>query len=311
MLKCRTRHDEYLYMARFHRPVAAGLIALVAVLALSGCNWTGEGKNVAAAIVATADVKSRSFTGSLKMDMSQMKGMTGSTGAGTATPGSMTMTFSGAIDATDPAKPKMLMKMTAEGQDSTMVAPGDGKFYFTSGSKSYFIPIDPAAAQKPTIDPQRIYVALGDAVGNFQKSASITNAQGKSVDTIAATVNKKKLCGPVFDAFGEAMNQSTGLAGGLGGAGSAGSLNKNGKKMMQSFCQTMLKSDPRVWFGIDGGKLTDVELTADLMIPFAGPMGIEVQYHEFNQDKPQGEFLAPSGATPMSITQTAMPTTSL
>ncbi|MBJ7458570.1 MAG: hypothetical protein JHD02_05225 [Thermoleophilaceae bacterium] len=298
-------------MARFHRPVAGALIALVAVLALSGCNWKGEGKNVAAAIVATAAVKSRSFNGSLKMDMSQMKGMTGSTGASTTTPGSMTMTFSGAIDETDPARPKMLMKMTAEGQDSTMVAPGDGKFYFTSGGESYYMPIDASAAQKQTIDPQRIYVALGDAVGNFQKSASITNAQGKSVDTIAATVSKKKLCGPVLDAFGEAMNQSTGLSGGLGGAGSSGSLNKSGKKMMQTFCQTMLKSDPRVWFGIDGGKLTDVELTAQLMIPFAGPMGIEVQYHEFNQDKPQGEFVAPKGASPMNITQPATPTTTL
>lgn len=298
-------------MPRTHRILSCALIALVSVLAFSGCNWKGEGKNVAAAIVATSAVKTRAFTGSMKMDMSQMQGASGSTGANVTTSGSMTMTFSGAIDTTNDANPKMLMKMSAEGQDTTMVAPGDGKLYFTTGGKSFYTPIDPAAANQKTIDPQKIYVALGDAVGHFQKSQPIVNAQGKPVDTIAATVSKKKLCGPVFDAFGEAMSQSGGFASGLGGSsggsGSSEDLNKTGKKMMQSFCQTMLKTDPRVWFGIDNGKLTDVELTAELTIPFAGPMGIEVQYHEYNQDQPQTGFDAPAGATPMGDMNLATP----
>jgi hypothetical protein len=299
-------------MSRVHRSLSCALIALVSVLAISGCNWKGEGKNVAAAIVATSAVKTRAFTGSMKMDMSQMKGITGSTGASTTTPSSMTMTFSGAIDTTNEASPKMLMKMTAEGQDTTMVAPGDGKLYFTSGDKSYYTTVDPSSAKKQTIDPQKIYVALGDAVGHFQKSPPITNAQGKQVDTTSAKVSKKKLCGPVLEAFGEAMDQGAGgLTGGLGGSSSGDStkLNKTGEKMMQTFCQTMLKSDPQVWFGIDNGKLTDVALTAQLMIPFAGPMGIEVQYHEYNQDQPQTGFTAPPNATPMPTTPTAMPGT--
>jgi hypothetical protein len=302
-------------MSRSHRSLSCALIALVSVFAFSGCNWKGEGKNVAAAIVATSAVKTRAFTGSLKMDTSQMKGMTGSTGASTTTPGSMTMTFSGAIDSTDPANPKMLMNMTAEGQNTSMVAPGDGKIYFTSAGKSYYTPLDPSSATKQTIDPQKIYVALGDAVGHFAKSPSMNNAQGKPVDTIAAKVSKKKLCGPVLEAFGEAMDQSAGgLTGGLGGSSSDSSkLNKSGEKMMQTFCATMLKDDPQVWFGIDGGKLTDVALTAELMIPFAGQMSIEVQYHEYNQDQPQTGFTAPPNATPMpaspTTTSTAMPGT--
>lgn len=300
-------------MSRSYRSLACPLIAVACVFAFSGCNWKGEGKNVAAAIVATSAVKTRSFTGLMKMDMSQMQGMTGSTGANGSTPGSMTMSFSGAIDSTNDSNPKMWMKMSAEGQDSSMVAPGDGKLYFTSAGRSYYTPIDPSAASKQTIDPQKIYVALGDAVGHFQTSQPITNAQGKSVDTIAATVSKKKLCGPVLDAFGDAMNQSNGLTSGLGGSGASGSkdLNKDGKKMMQTFCQTMLKSDPRVWFGLDNGKLTDVELTAQLTIPFAGPMGIEVQYHEYNQDQPQTGFDAPANATPMGDMKMATPTTNL
>ncbi|MBJ7459656.1 MAG: hypothetical protein JHD02_10745 [Thermoleophilaceae bacterium] len=300
-------------MARLHRPLSCALIALVAVLAFSGCDWKGEGKGVAAAIIASSTVKTRAFTGSMTMDMSKMQGATAATGASATNPGKVEMTFSGAIDDTDPANPKMAMKMSAAGADTSMVAPGDGKFYITSGGKSYYVPIDPASTQKQTIDPQKIYVALGEAVGNFQKSPPITNAQGKQVDTTTATVSKKKLCGPVLDAFGEAMNQSSGLTSGLGGSGSSGSTNslgKDGKKMMQSFCQTMLKEDPRVWFGIDGGKLTDVALTAELTIPFAGPMGIEVQYHEYNQDQPQTGFDAPAGATPMDSSGMPAPSSS-
>jgi hypothetical protein len=294
-----------------HRPLSCALIALVAVLAFSGCGWKGEGKGVAAAIIASSTVKTRAFTGSMTMDMSQMQGATAATGSSGTSPGKVELTFSGAIDDTDPANPKMVMKMSAAGQDTSMVAPGDGKFYITSGGRSYYVPMDPAATEKQTIDPQKIYVALGDAVGDFQKSPPITNAQGKQVDTTTATVSKKKLCGPVFDAFGEAMNQSSGLTSGLGSSGSTNSLGKDGKKMMQSFCQTMLKSDPRVWFGIDNGKLTDVALTAKLTIPFAGPMGIEVQYHEYNQDQPQTGFDAPSGATPMGDINLATPPSSI
>src|SRR6476659_879524 len=118
-------------MPRLARSLVCALIALVSALALSGCNWTGDGKSVAAAIIATSNVKTRAFTGSLKMDMSQMQGMTGSTGANQATPSSMTTTFSGAIDTSHESNPKMLIKMSAEGQETTMVAPGDGKLYFT------------------------------------------------------------------------------------------------------------------------------------------------------------------------------------
>lgn len=261
-----------------------GVLLIVAV-GLTGCGWKGEGKTVAAAIVATSQVKTRSFTGSLKMDMSKTKQAS-----------SVTMLFSGAIDETDESNPKMVMKMTAEGQTSSMVAPGDGKFYATMGGKSYWV-ASPVGKSK-TIDPQKIYVALGDAVGDFQKAPALTNAQGKQVSTISATVSKSKLCGPVLDAFGEAMNQAGGF-GGLGGATAATGSGAASGKLIQNFCETMLKSDPRVWFGIDNGKLTDVDLTAELEVPMAGTIGIEVQYHEYNQGQPQTGFDAPAGATPL------------
>jgi hypothetical protein len=283
-----------------HRILSCALIAVAAVLALSGCNWTGEGKDVAAAIAASSQVKSRAFKGSMEMDMSKMTGTAGATATGSGGPQSLTMTFSGAIDSSNAAAPKMQMTMVAQGQMTSMVAPGDGKMYLTNAGKSYALPLPPETASKHTIDPQKIYVALGDAVGNFQKSQPITNAEGKPVDTTTATLDKAKLCGPVLEAFGDAMSQSTGLGSALGSSGTMTETDKSGKSMMQSFCKAMLKDDPRVWFGIDGGKLTDVELSAALTIPFAGPMAIEVQYHEYNQDQPQTGFDVPSGATPLS-----------
>jgi hypothetical protein len=274
------------------------LTCLIAVLALavnlSGCDWKGEGKNVAAAIVATSQVKTRAFTGSLKFDGSKRAP---AQNGQAQEPTSMTMTFSGAIDSTDAANPKMVMNMSAEGQNTSVVAPGDGKVYMTAGGTSFSVAVPPGQTAGRTIDPQKIYVALGDAVGDFQKAPPLTNAQGKSVTTISAKVGRSKLCGAVLDAFGEAMSQAGGLAGGLGGTTSRGGSDS---KMLQNFCKMMLKSDPRVWFGIDNGRLTDVDLTAEIKVPLAGSMGIEVQYHEYNQDRPQTGFDPPADATPLS-----------
>lgn len=286
-------------MPRARRTIVCLLIALLAVAGFSGCAWKGEGKQVAAAILATSQVKTRAFSGSMKLDMSGV----GSAGS-SQTPKSMTMNFTGAIDSRDAANPKMVMNMTAEGQSSAVVAPGNGKVYVTEGGRAYYTDIPPSQTRSSTIDPQKIYAALGSAVGDFQKAPAMTNAQGKQVTTISATVNRSKLCGAVLDAFGQALSQAgSGLAGGLGSTGSAGGSDS---KVLQSMCKSMLQSDPRVWFGLDGGRLTDVDLTADLTIPFGGKMHIEVQYHEYNQDQQQTGFDAPAGAAPLS-SLTALP----
>ena len=268
------------------------LMALFA-LALPGCAWRGEGKPVAAAIEASSQIKTRSFKGSIAFDMSQV-----ASGAASAKdPKSMTMIFDGAIDTTDAAHPKMRMNMVAEGESTAMVAPGDGKIYLTSRGASYSTEIPAERAASSTIDPQKIYAALGGAVSDFQKSQPITNAEGKPVTTTSAKVSRSKLCGPVLEAFGDALGKSAGLTGGIGG-GLAGGRGGGGE-MFSGICKAMLKSDPRIWFGVAGGVLTDGELTATINIPFGGPMGIEVQYHEFKQDQPQSGFDPPAGATPL------------
>ena len=270
------------------------IAALAAVVVLSGCNWKGDGGPVAAAIAQTASVKTRAFTGDVQMDMSKMQNGAGSGAA----PQNVNMTFFGAIDSSNPASPKMHMTMTADGQTTSVVAPGDNKVYVTVEGSSYYTDIPAGQAQQRTVDPEKIYAALGDAVGHFQKAPPITNAAGKPVATTSATVSKKKLCGPVLTAFGDAMND----AGTMGGA-TGGALSLGGGKSLQSFCSVMLAGDPRVWFGIDNGALTDVELTAALNIPLAGQMGIQLQYHEYNQNQPQTGFDVPPNAQPMSALQ--------
>jgi hypothetical protein len=270
----------------------------VCAVALAGCNWNGEGKRVAAALVATKNVKTRAFTGSVKFDMSRMV----STGTQTAAaPKSMTMTFSGAVDARDAVNPRMTMTMAAEGRTSSIVAPGNGRIYFTADGRSYWMATPRGRARSSAIDPRRIYAALGAAVGGFRESPPITNAQGRAVPTVSARIDRSKLCGAVLDAFGESLGRTAGLGRGLGvGTGATAAVpGKGDRQMLRSFCRMMLKRDPRVWFGIDGGRLTDVELTADVTVPFAGTMGLEVQYHEYNQDGEQSGFDVPSGAVPL------------
>lgn len=261
------------------------IFCLTAGLVLSGCAWKGKGKEVATAIQQNASVKTRAFTGSMSMKLA------GATAAGV--PSETTITFSGAVDNSNPASPLMHMKMNFEGTAMEMVQPGNGSLYVTTKGKTYSVPVPATDASKSSVDPQKIYVALGSAIGHFQDSPMITNAKGVQVKTISATVDKGKLCGPVLQAFGSVMNTSGGMTSGFEkglGGGSAG---------LAGFCKAMLKKDPRVWFGIDNGALTDVALNAVLTIPLAGSMTLDVQYHEYDQNKPQTGFDVPPNATPL------------
>lgn len=289
--------DDLMTMAKHSRRVCCALAALVAVLLASGCGWKGEGKDVAAALVATKAVKSRAFVGSLKFDV-PAGGLAKFAGDSDSAP--MLMTFSGASDSSDPAHPKMAIKMTAEGDSTAIVAPGDGKVYVTASGRSWYTEVPPQQAASQAIDPNKIYAALGDAIGNFKQAPPMTNAKGVAVTTVSGTISREKLCGEVIDAFGDTLGRAASGGDRLGGSGVGAQGSAAGAKMFRGLCKTMIKKDPRVWFGIDGGRLTDVELTAKLSVPLAGEMSIEVQYHEYDQDKPQGGFDPPAGARPLS-----------
>jgi hypothetical protein len=272
-------------MARLTRSLCLLLLLSLFALSASGCAAEGEDAEVIAAITATSKFETRAFTGSLKM---QPLGKSKKLGGGTTT-----MKFDGAIDTTDDANARMLLKMDAGGSETSLVLPGDGRLYITAEGESHYIDVPAAKNKETAIDPAAIYAALLKSVGRFKPSPPLTNAAGQSVRTLSAKIDKQGLCGPLLSAFGETLSQTGGAGSGLGGLGGQAS------GMMQDFCKEMLTSDPRVWFGIDNGKATDVTLATEVKLPFAGEMRIEVIYHEFNQGGRQSGFTAPSGATPL------------
>lgn len=263
--------------------ISACLLSLAVVLVVfSGCGWKGEGGDVAAALMETSQVKTRAFTGSLKTTSAREAKSTD-------------MTFRGAIDTRQDDNPKMLIEMTAQGETTAVVAPGDGKLYITAGGKSYAMSLPAGRAKAATIDPGGIYLALADAVGDFKEAPAPAGSAASDLRTVTATISKAKLCGPVIEAFGDATAQASGLGGSFGGGSGAQQA-----KAFTKICEGMLSEDPRVWFGIDQGRLTDVSLAATIEVPLAGRMKIEVTYHEFNQDGEQQGFEAPAGATPIT-----------
>jgi hypothetical protein len=278
-------------ISRLRLATAMSVLIALAAVGLSGCTWTGKGKDVAQAMEKTAAYKSRAFAGSMDFKAS---------GAGSKD--SFSMTFTGASDNSDPANPRMEMSMTMQGQSFTIAMPGDGNMYMAMPQGTFGVPVPPADRSKTAIDSAAIYAALGKAIGHFQDSQPMQNAAGKSVPTITAKVDRGKLCSEVLPAFGELMSKAS-AGSGVGGMSSLGA----GGGGLAGFCKIMLVGDPQVWFGIDNGALTDVSLHADLAFPGAGPMAFTVQYHEYNQGQPQPSIKKPNGATMYPSLQSIAP----
>lgn len=274
------RANQFNIRRPLHLLPAFALIAL-ATIALPGCAWTGKGKDVAQAIDKTAAYQSRAFSGSMEFKA-----------AGSDRGDSFAMTFTGASDNTDAANPKMTMTMNAQGSAFSVVAPGDGNIYMITPKGAAGAPMPASERSKSAIDSAAIYAALGKAIGDFQTSQPMQNASGKPVPTITAKVDRGKICSKVLPAFGELMSKAS-----AGGGTSAipGISSMTGG--LSGFCKIMLVKDPQVWFGIENGALTDVSLHADLAFPGAGPMGFEIDYHEFSQGQPQPSIKEPIGAT--------------
>jgi hypothetical protein len=284
-----------------------GVFVLLATGLLAGCGWQGEGKDVAAALQKSTEINTRQFNGSISVNIPAMQ--LGQDGGGEPT--QMTMKFSGKSDNSNPADPKgefsmALSEGSSQQMDFTIVSPGGDTAYLTTDGKSYSFPITAEQRASQTVDPSKIYGALATAVGDFKQSQPMKDGQGASVPTTSAKIDREKLCGPVLEAFGDAFKKSMQLDGGLGGGGASGMTGSvDGGKMFQSMCKSMLKEDPKLWFGIRSGVLTDVAMEADIAVPFAGNVKVSVQYHETGQGEPV-TIEAPANAQPLgSIDQMA------
>lgn len=285
---------------RVFRLLMLSAVLVLPAFLLSACGWKGDGQDVAAALQKSTQIKTREFSGNATMNL---PAAAAGQGAGQAT--QITMKFSGKSDNSNASDPKSEFKLsfvegTKQQLSFEMVNPGGGTAYMTTGGKAYSFPLTPDQRAQQTIDPSKVYAALATAIGDFKKSQPMQNAAGADVPTISARIDGEKLCGPVLEAFGDAITQSM-QSGGFGtgtgtGAGMPGEV--DGKKLFQNMCETMVKEDPKLWFGIQGGVLTDVALDATIAVPLAGNMKLSVQYHETSQGEPV-EIEAPASAEPL------------
>lgn len=269
--------------------VLAAVGALLASVVFAGCtgSWSGDGKKVASAIEKASAAKTSKFSGSLQLKMS---GVPASFGG----PSNVAITLKGASDYRDAAKPRLWMEIGLGefGQPVRIVMPGNGKVYTTIGDETYASPFAAESAGEFGIDNARLLTALGASVGGFKSSQPMTAPDGKKVPAVTASVDKGKLCGPVLASLGGALNSGVG-GGGEDLAKSFGAALGEGMKEM---CESLLQSDPQLWFGITDGALTDLALTAKLAMPMGVAMTLTGQYHLSDLDKDIGKIEVPSGA---------------
>lgn len=272
------------YLARS----CSALIVIALSLFVSGCTgtWTGKGKEVASAIEQSSQVKTARFASSIEIKIS------GAPGQG-STPETFLVMMSGAGDVSDPNKPRMIMKIESPttGERERYVMPGDGRVYATKHSKSYSFPSPDS--NDYGVETGRVLAALGAAVGDFRESQPMTNMKQEQVPAIYATVDRDKLCGSVLDSLGAAFKDSAND----GGAELAKAAGADPAEGISGLCKALIRKNPSVWFGISGGVLTDVALSANLVFPMGMTMSMTMQYHEYNQGKSIGRLRIPATFT--------------
>lgn len=261
-------------------------------LVVSGCTstWTGEGKEVAAAIEKSAQMKTARFAASIEIKLAGMPVESGGQQA-------FLITMSGLGNMTDPTNPRMVIEMASPstGDRERIMMPGDGRVYTTKRGKTYSFPA-PSDPAEYAVENARVMTALGASVGDFRESQPMTNIKGKSIPAVYATVDKDKLCGPVLDAFGDAFKTSANE----GGDDLSKALGGDPAQGISGLCKSMLRKDPSVWFGINKGLLTDVALSANLALPMGMTMSMTMQYHEYKQGKRVGKIRLPAVVTALS-----------
>lgn len=269
----------------FRRALALLAVACSALL-LAGCAWTGEGRDVAAALKSASDIKAAEFQMNAEFKMSGMPA-----GVSNA-PDSMSMTMSGAIDENDPAHPRSWFDMNvANMMKMKMLEPGDGYGYIVVNGKPYGMPEDPSAKQASQPGTAKIFDLLGSAIGGFKSAAASTTADGESLKTVYAKADAGKLCGKVLPAFLDVAKTAAAASGGIGGFGGSG-------QKLAANCSKMLSGDPQLWFGIDSsGMLRKVTLKVDIAVPGSPVKMSMTMYIDFKPVKSIDPVTAPAGAT--------------
>lgn len=250
---------------------AASLVA-ISLLLLSGCTWTGKGKDVADALQKTAAVKTAMYSGSISM---QTTGNAASQSGGQ----NMEITFNGASDESNPAAPRMSMDMTVMGTRVSVVAPGDGNIYYTTRGGSYGAPMDMAESKSTQNSFAGVMTSLESAIGNFREGAANSTNEGLTLRTIAADGDVGTICDKVVPAFSSYLNAASAGGDQLKGLTAGSSL--------KDICQKMLVKAPTLWFGIDGdGMLRMIALKASLSLMALGSLDMTMRFDLTSVNQP-------------------------
>lgn len=268
--------------------LGAALVVAYSLFALAGCAWTGKGKDVSGALEKAGAAKTMTFSGSISMRATDVSAA--QTGGQ-----NMDVTFTGAADNGDPAAPRMSIQMDAAGERVSIVMPGDGNVYMSSGGDIVGGPAPAGSAAAKPGDMTALYKALGGAIGDFQEGARTNTKEGLSLRTISAKADSGEICGEVLNAFSkslDAMSAGSGSLKGLSGGTGGG---------MKEFCHQLLRDDPRLWFGIDdAGMLRMISLQTKLSMLGMGSLDLSMRYDIVTVDqpvkieKPRGARMVPS-----------------
>lgn len=225
---------------------------LAAVVALAGCAWTGEGREVGEALEKASDVKAAEFTATADFSVS---GLPEGASSGAE---SMKMTMRGASDETDPARPRSWFEIDVPSMMSMkVIEPGDGYGYIEMGGKVLGMPVDSSKAEVTQDGMSKVFDVLAKSIGGFKRAGDSTSADGETLKTVYATADAKKLCGEVLPAVMDVAKTAASSSGSLQGFTGGGGL--------ASSCAKMLSGDPQLWFGIDAsGMLRMVTLKVDV-----------------------------------------------
>lgn len=276
------------------RSFTSRLLCAIAILALAlvvtGCTgtWTGKGKEVASAIENTSGVKTAKFQGSVEMKVSGLPEQA-------AAQDTYVATFSGVVDGTDPANPRMVMRISSPeaGGSGKVVMPGNGMAYGTKSGRTYSFPVE----EKPedyAMETDRTMTALGASVSGFRDSQPMTNMKGEQVPAVYAKVDKAGLCGPVLDSMGTSFKSSA------QDDDFSKSVGADPAQGISGICKALIKKDPSVWFGISDGMLTDVAVRADLVSPMGIVISMTLQFHQYDMGERVGKIRIPTTFTKLA-----------
>lgn len=263
--RCHRRHG---------RVFGAVLLAFAIAVTLTGCAWTGKGRDVAKALEKSGSLTTATYSGSILMEAK-----------GQGIDESIEITFVGANDSADPARPKSSVDITVMNERVRAVVPGDGNTYVETRAGTFGAPASTAGAQNQA-DLGKVFAALESAIGNFREGGPETTKEGTQLRSIIADGKIDEICNNVVPAFSGLMDTAS--------ADSDAFKELGGDA--QQICRRLLIENPTIWFGLDAaGYLRMIAVRAPMSLLGMGKMTMTMRFDITSMNEPV-KIKRPGGA---------------